>query len=353
MRAIRNYTAMNFSTCILGPCAAETEEQLLGTALRLKNIPFSLIFRAGIWKPRTSPDSFQGIGDEGLKWLNRVQRETGLMVATEVATPEQVEKAMFAGIDFLWIGARTSANPIAVQEIADTIRKFLVHGTNHPLKGLFIKNPVNEDAALWIGNITRLQKTGLPVMAVHRGCGHQPCWRMAHQLRETLPNVPLLLDPSHMSGDAQKIPSLVNIAEQLAYDGLMMEVHPCPQEAKSDSQQQLTPDQVCHMLTYSNTTKIAPKDLLPLLWLRQEMDELDDHLWEILAKRMMVSQKIGDFKQQHQMEVVQPSRYQDILLRRKAWAKKHSISEDAVQQIFDAIHQESVRQQSVNAGSIN
>ena len=200
-------------------------------------MPF--IFRAGVWKPRTSPHTFQGVGEEALEWLREVKERFGLEVATEVATPEHVEAALRAGIDYLWIGARSSATPIVVQSLADSMGD--LRSEISDLKGIFIKNPVNEDAALWLGNIERLEKTGVPVMAVHRGCGHKPCWAMAHKVRLARPDIPMLLDPSHMSGDAALVPALMQKIDELGLDGAMVEVHCHPEQALSDAKQQISP----------------------------------------------------------------------------------------------------------------
>mgnify|MGYP002517970033 FL=1 len=225
---------------------------MLVTARMLKEVcGFDFIFRAGVWKPRTSPSTFQGVGTEALQWLQEVKQQFGIEIATEVATPAHVKEALQAGIDYLWIGARTSANPIAVQEIADallTTRSETYRGGQ--LKGIFIKNPVNEDAALWLGNIERLEKTGIPVMAIHRGCAHKPCWAMAHHIRTQRPDIPILLDPSHMSGDATKIPSLMKKIDELQLDGAMIEVHYNPQEALSDAQQQIKPEEIREAYPY-------------------------------------------------------------------------------------------------------
>ena len=208
--------------------------------LRFKIEDFKFIFRAGVWKPRTSPSSFQGAGEEALGWLKEVKDTFGIPVATEVATPEHVEAALKAGIDYLWIGARSSATPIVVQSLADSILdlRFKIGD----LKAIFIKNPVNADAALWIGNIERLEKTGLPVMAIHRGCNHQPCWHMAHAVRTARPDIPMLLDPSHLSGDAAQVPVLLQKITELGLNGAMIEVHNKPSEALSDAKQQISPD---------------------------------------------------------------------------------------------------------------
>lgn len=326
-----------FSHIIAGPCAAETEQQVLTAAAALK--PLHVIFRAGIWKPRTAPESFQGIGDKGLEWLQRVQQECGLEVATEVATVEQVEKATKAGIDYLWIGARTAANPIQVQALADAIAR---HAT-HRLKGIWVKNPVNEDAALWAGDIRRMQATGLPVWAIHRGCEHRPCWAMANLLRHEMKDVPLLLDPSHLTGDAQQVATLCQTAADLCMNGLMVEVHPTPKTALSDSRQQITPETFSHIL---QTTAIQDKQDTELKWLRKEIDEADDKLWDAIMQRMLVSEKIGAYKKLQDIAVIQPTRFQEILSRRKQWGKAHGISEPTVEAIMNALHQESIQRQT-------
>lgn len=358
---------------IFGPCAAESEEQVMavGRAIAgcttqnaectmhnaqctMQHAECTVIFRAGLWKPRTSPDTFQGVGEQGLAWLQRVQHELGMPVATEVATPEQTRLAIEAGIDYLWIGARTSANPIAVGEIVEAIRRPLPapslkgKGVLHT-KGLFIKNPVNEDTALWIGNIKRLQQTGLPVYAIHRGCGHHPCWHMPYELRQAMPDLPILLDPSHMSGDAAQVPTLCHQAAELGLDGLMVEVHPCPEQALSDSKQQISPDGLA-ALPKQNAALLKQNAALPkpdeLVWLRAMMDEVDDRLWDTIRQRMDISRQIGIWKRQHGVEVLQPQRFEQIRQRRLAQARQTDISDETVNTILDAIHKESVRKQS-------
>ncbi len=304
---------------------------------------FDFIFRAGVWKPRTSPSTFQGVGTEALKWLQEVKQQFGMEIATEVATPSHVNEALQAGIDYLWIGARTSANPIAVQEIADallTTRSETYRGGQ--LKGIFIKNPVNEDAALWLGNIERLEQTGIPVMAIHRGCAHKPCWAMAHYIRTQRPDIPILLDPSHMSGDATKIPSLMKKIDELQLDGAMIEVHYNPQEALSDAQQQIKPEEIGKFSVVSGQRSVENQELA---WLRAEIDELDDQLWETIARRMEVSERIGEWKKAHGVQALQPQRYEEIVKQRKEWAEQKGLSEELVQNLFDAIHQESLKKQ--------
>lgn len=346
--------SINKPIYILGPCAAESREQVLLTASQLKDacgeIPF--IYRAGAWKPRTSPHTFQGVGEEGLVWLQEVKLRLGLPVATEVATPEHVTKALEAGMDYLWIGARSSANPLAVQAIADAIGDWkLVNGN---FKGILIKNPVNADAGLWIGNIERLEKTGVPVIAVHRGCNHQPCWAMAHQVRLARPDIPMLLDPSHMSGEAAKVPELIQKIEELGLDGAMVEVHCDPKSALSDNAQQLTPTQAGHTLNpiLSRLCLVSlncPSDgSEELNWLRAEIDELDERLWGTIAARMEVSERIGKWKKAHGVAPLQPERYQQIVEKLKIKneeLKDKSLSMDFMLHIWELIHKESLRKQ--------
>lgn len=312
---------------------------MLETARLLKACGTPFIFRAGAWKPRTNPDTFQGIGEEALSWLVEVKQTYGVEVATEVVTPDHTREALFAGIDYLWIGARTSANPIAVQAVADTIR----HTKQKP-KGILVKNPVSEDTALWLGDIERLERTGIPVVAVHRGCNHQPCWRMAHELRLKRPDIPLLIDPSHMSGDADKIAALLSKAAELGYDGTMIEIHCDPSSALSDAKQQITPTQYQSIIgsILDNTRDSSERELR---WLRAEIDELDDRLWETLSNRMDVSRRIGEWKKANGIAPLQPQRYQEILSTRQQWAGQHGLRESFVSQLFDLIHAESLKQQ--------
>ena len=341
----------------MGPCSAESREQVLETARQLReecgSIPF--IYRAGAWKPRTSPYTFQGVGSEALRWLAEVKSEYGLEVATEVATPEHVREALEAGIDYLWIGARTSANPIAVQGIVESL-KF----ESRKLKGILIKNPVNNDAGLWIGNIDRLERTGIPVMAVHRGCNHQPCWGMAHAVRLSKPEIPLLIDPSHMSGDAEKIAELVQKARELGFDGAMIEVHHKPAEALSDAKQQITPSHVREIIEEGPTNLQLISNLSPTVgrvseaeelgWLRAEIDELDDQLWATIAARMDVSKRIGEWKKAHGIAPLQPERYREIKEKLKIKNEKlkiggSTLSEAFMMNVWELIHEESLRLQ--------
>lgn len=295
------------------------------------------IFRAGIWKPRTSPATFQGAGEEGLHWLQQVKARFNIPVTTEVATPDHVQAALQAGIDYLWIGARTSANPIAVEAIAEAIRT-----QPHRLSGLFIKNPVNADPALWLGNIERLEKTGLPVIAIHRGCNHQPCWAMAHQVRTARPDIPMLLDPSHMSGDAKAVPQLLSKIAELGLNGAMIEVHCNPSSALSDAKQQISPEQLPNLPNLPNPQN--PE----LNWLRAEIDELDDTLWATIAARMDVSQRIGEWKKAHGVTPLQPERYKQIGERLQRKGQSLHLSPSFIEQIWNALHEESLNRQTVN-----
>ena len=359
---------------IVGPCAAESREQVLETARQIIGVlrerqrlteqrpasPDRLIFRAGVWKPRTNPNTFQGIGNKALEWLAEVKQTYGLPIATEVATAEHVEAAMQAGIDYLWIGARSSATPIVVQSLADSICDLRFKISD--LKGILIKNPVNKDAALWLGNIERLEKTGVNVYAVHRGCGHEPCWSMAHQVRLARPDIPMLLDPSHMSGDAAQVPVLMEKIAELGLDGAMIEVHNHPAEALSDAKQQITPEALSAALTEqrpltltdrstdrtktanADRTKTELPDRLELNWLRAEIDELDEHLWDTIAARMEVSQRIGAWKKAHGVAPLQPERYQMIVEKIKDRSADRTQTDFALR-LYDLIHEESLRQQ--------
>ena len=308
-------------------------------------MPF--IFRAGVWKPRTSPYTFQGAGVEALSWLQEVKTQFGVPVATEVATREHVEAALQAGIDYLWIGARSSANPIVVQSICSAISDFRFQISD--LKGILIKNPVNADAALWIGNIERLEKTGVPVIAVHRGCNHRPCWSMAHTVRNARPDIPMLLDPSHMSGKAAKVPELMEKIETLALDGAMVEVHCCPEQALSDRKQQITPEEMEKRFQNSEF-RVQNSGGLELNWLRAEIDELDEELWDTIAARMDVSKRIGEWKKEHGIAPLQPERYREIVKELKIKNEKLRmnglpLSEQFMLNIWEMIHEESLRQQ--------
>ncbi len=331
---------MSTPILVAGPCAAETREQLLTAAEQIARLPLAkdgcvrLVFRAGIWKPRTSPRSFQGVGDIGLEWLQEVRERYGLKTATEAGTAEQARKAAAAGVDMLWIGSRTSANPIAVQEIADNIEGINI---------VAVKNPMHEDSELWAGNIERVRQRAKEVWAVHRGCRHKPCWQMAYRLTSAMPDIPLLLDPSHMSGDAAKVESLCRKAESLGYNGYMIEVHPNPKEALSDARQQITP---AELQEYIRPDKFnSRRDELD--WLRCEIDEADDEIWQAISRRMDVSRRIGKYKHTRNMQIVQPDRFNKVLNRRLKWAEENGIASLTVEKIMNALHEESIHRQEI------
>ena len=321
----------------------ETAEKL--SAISHQGSAFPFIFRAGVWKPRSHPDSFQGAGEEGLQWLQEVKQRWDIPVATEVATPEHVRLALQAGIDYLWIGARTSANPIAVEAISHQLSAISELNTeSSKLKAVLIKNPVNADEGLWLGNIERFEKTGVPVMAIHRGCGHQPCWSMAHTVRSARPDIPMLLDPSHMSGDAQKVPELMEKMAELGLDGAMIEVHCNPSAALSDAKQQIRPHELLDCCAVRPATPVRQET--ELNWLRAEIDELDEQLWNTLFARMSVSKRIGEWKKAHDVAPLQPERFQQVLERLKGLqVTGYKLPDELIERVWNAIHEESLKQQ--------
>ncbi len=335
---------------IAGPCSAETEAQTLETARRLAAAGFRM-FRAGLWKPRTKPGGFEGVGAEGLAWLRRVKRETSMYVATEVATREHVAAALEGGIDLLWIGARTSANPFAVQEIADALHEFIARsGADIPV---LVKNPVSPDLELWIGALERLRNAGVRRLgAVHRGFTpvekslyrNMPMWSVPIELHRRLPQLPLFCDPSHLGGRRDAVATLAQQAMDLGFDGLLVEAHCAPDTAWSDGAQQLTPEalaEICGRLVIREAS--ATSDGLAAL--RAEIDRLDDELLDLLARRMAVSRDIGRYKKEHAIPVLQTARYEELLARRIRQAEASGMDGDFMRRLLQAIHEESVRQQ--------
>ena len=329
---------------IAGPCSAETEEQVMQTATELANRGIR-IFRAGIWKPRTKPGGFEGVGEPGLAWLQRVKQETGMYVTTEVATAKHVEAALNAGMDMLWIGARTCANPFAMQEIADALA-----GVDIPV---LVKNPVNPDLELWIGGMERLNNAGVKRMAaIHRGFSsydkkiyrNLPQWHIPIELRRRIPNLPIFCDPSHIGGKRELIASLSQQAMDLGFDGLIVESHCNPDCAWSDAAQQVTPDVLAYILNLLVIRK-EKQSTENLNELRTQIDECDNNIIEILAKRMRICREIGTFKKEHAMTILQTGRYNEILEKRGAQGELCGMSVNFVRTIFEAIHGESVRQQ--------
>lgn len=329
---------------ISGPCSAETEEQVMQVANELAAIGIK-IFRSGIWKPRTKPGGFEGVGLPGLKWLQRVKEETGMYVATEVATEKHAYEALKHGIDMLWIGARTTANPFAVQEIADTLQ-----GVDIPV---FIKNPVNADLELWVGAFERLNNAGITRLgAIHRGFStadkniyrNLPQWHIPIELKRRFPDLPIICDPSHIGGTRELIQTISQQAMDLNFIGLIIESHCNPKDAWSDSNQQITPQQlkrVLQSLVIRETTQ-STEDLSDL---RAQIDEIDNSLLELLSKRMRVSREIGTYKIEHKMPILQTGRYDEILTNRVNQAQQMDMSGSFAKRFLEAIHEESVRQQ--------
>ncbi len=331
---------------IAGPCSAETEEQVLETAKQLAAQGVK-IFRAGIWKPRTKPGGFEGVGTVGLPWLKRVKEETGMYVATEVANQYHVFEALKYGVDILWIGARTAANPFSMQEIADALK-----GVDIPI---FIKNPVNPDLELWIGAVERIYNAGIrKIGVIHRGFSaydkriyrNLPQWHIPIELRRRFPNLPIICDPSHIGGKRDLIAPLSQQAMDLGFDGLIIESHCNPDNAWSDASQQVKPDVLAYildMLIVRETSQSTEN----LNELRRQIDELDNQLLDLLAKRMRVSREIGQYKKEHDMPVLQTARYDEILSKRVSQAQDMDMDGEFMQTILAAIHEESIRQQMV------
>lgn len=329
---------------IAGPCSAETEEQVMETAKDLAKNGVR-IFRAGIWKPRTKPGGFEGVGSVGLTWLQEVKKETGMLVATEVANKQHVEEALNAGVDVLWIGARTSANPFAMQEIADSLV-----GADVPV---LVKNPVNPDLELWIGAMQRIYNAGIrQIGAIHRGFSaygkhlyrNMPQWHIPIELRRRMPELTLICDPSHIGGKRELVAPLSQQAMDMGFDGLIVESHCDPDSAWSDKSQQVTPEVlnfIINMLVVRDTTQTTES----LTLLRQQIDQIDNDLLEALSKRMRISREIGQYKKEHSMPVVQTGRYDDILNSRAAAAEELGMNGVFMKTVYQAIHEESVRQQ--------
>lgn len=329
---------------IAGPCSAESREQVMQTATELAEKGIK-IFRAGIWKPRTKPGGFEGIGAVGLPWLKEVKEKTGMMVATEVATPAHVLEAIKAGIDLLWIGARTAANPFAMQELADALK-----GVDIPI---LLKNPVNPDLELWIGGLERLYNAGLTNLGViHRGFSsydkkiyrNAPLWHIPIELKRRYPEITIICDPSHIGGARELVAPIAQQAMDLNFDGLIIESHCNPDCALSDAKQQLTPavlDYTLNMLVIRDNVQTTEN----LSVLRKQIDELDEQLLTLLAKRMRISQEIGTYKLEHNMPVLQSGRYDQLLKSRQDMGSKLNLSDEFVDSIVKAIHEESVRVQ--------
>ncbi|BCY28208.1 bifunctional 3-deoxy-7-phosphoheptulonate synthase/chorismate mutase type II [Flavobacterium okayamense] len=333
---------------IAGPCSAETEEQVLKIAHELKDSDVS-IFRAGIWKPRTRPGGFEGVGAIGLKWLQKAKAETGMLMATEVATAAHVQLALEHDIDVLWIGARTTVNPFAVQEVADALK-----GTD---KIVLLKNPVNPDLSLWLGGLERLYNADIKKLGViHRGFStyektkyrNNPEWQIAIELQSRFPDLPLICDPSHITGKRDMIKDVSQQALDLNFDGLIIETHIDPDNAWSDAAQQVTPAALKQMfidLKVRKETDEADDYNLRLAKLRTQIDEYDEKILEILGGRMKIADQIGVLKKEKNVAILQNKRWNEILGKMILDGEKKGLSEEFVLQLFKAIHQESINHQ--------
>jgi chorismate mutase len=335
---------------VAGPCSAETEEQVMKTAEALKELGIN-VFRAGIWKPRTHPGCFEGIGVPGLKWLQKVKSEYGLKVSTEVASEKHVQECLKHGVDMVWIGARTTANPFLVQEIADALS-----GTDIPV---LVKNPVNPDLELWIGALERLSRAGIKKLGViHRGFStfdniryrNEPHWEIAIEMRSRYPELPFFVDPSHMGGSRDYILEISQRSLDLGFDGLMVESHCTPETALSDSRQQLTPAQLKDLLHNQIAVRDADSDAKEwkdnIEQLRAKIDVLDENLIYTLGSRMKVSRQIGEYKKNNNVAIVQAVRWDALLDKVVEIGYEHGLSKKFLTDVFNAIHEASVEAQN-------
>jgi len=339
---------------IAGPCSAESHKQLLAAAKPLAEQKRVDYFRAGLWKPRTRPDSFQGVGNEGLMWMQEIKKECGLKIITEVAIPQHVEQCLKAGFDALWIGARTVSNPFSVQQIADALE-----GCKIPV---FVKNPMSPDIDLWIGAIERIKKAGIKkVAAIHRGfmpyektrLRNIPKWEIAIDLKTRCPEIPILCDASHISGKASLVHEISQYALDLSFDGLMIEVHNNPPSARSDKQQQLTPVEFEVLMTKLLFKADEVNNLeTEIMRLRSQIDSIDFQLLELIANRMEIVDKIGDIKRKNHITIFQLKRWKNILETRLKAGKELGISEEFLYKLLDMVHRESIRVQTENNSTV-
>ncbi len=343
-----NNFGLDHPIVIAGPCSAETEEQVLKIAHQLKDTD-TTVLRAGIWKPRTRPGNFEGVGEEGLKWLQKAKEETGMLVTTEVANASHVDLALKYDVDILWVGARTTVSPFIIQEIADALK-----GTDKPV---LIKNPVNPDLSLWLGAVERIHTSGVNnIGVIHRGFStyektayrNNPEWRLPIELQNRFPDLPLILDPSHIAGKRDIIFDLCQTALDLNYDGFMIETHHDPDNAWSDAAQQITPNILAQITQDLRIRKVTDKSLEyrnELNTLRTNIDVVDHQLIDILSKRMKISDSIGQLKKANNVAVLQSRRWNEILGKMILEGKEKGLGEEFVLKVFKAIHLESITHQ--------
>jgi chorismate mutase len=335
---------------ISGPCSAESEEQMLRTALEIAATGLQPIFRAGIWKPRTRPDTFEGVGNIGLQWLKKVKKETGLLTATEVANANHVEECLKNEVDILWIGARTTANPFSVQEIADALK-----GVDIPV---FVKNPLHAELQLWIGALERINKSGInKIAAIHRGFHsfrskefrNDPRWEIAIELKMLCPELPMFCDPSHICGSTTYLQNVAQKALDLDMDGIMLETHFSPATALSDAKQQITPQQLYNLISELSIRQPSSENILfknKLEELRENIDKTDELILEAIAGRMSVVKEIGEYKKENQVTILQLKRWQNILKNQIQTADRVGLSKEFIKKLYDLIHEESIRMQT-------
>ncbi len=335
---------------IAGPCSAETEDQLMATAHLLAKTGKVSVLRAGIWKPRTRPGEFEGIGSIGLTWLKRAKEETGLPTAVEVATGKHVEEALAAGVDILWVGARSTVNPFTVQEIADSLK-----GVDVPV---LVKNPVNPDLQLWVGALERINNAGITKLgAIHRGFSsfektafrNEPMWELAIQLKTIAPELPIINDPSHICGNRELIQYVAQKALDLDMQGLMIESHLDPSVAWTDAKQQLTPAALSELIDLLALRKPEIKDKEftdKLADLRTAIDKIDDQIIQKIAERMQVVQKIGEYKRDNGVTILQVNRWDQIMNKRSAFAGALKLDQTFTGKLLELIHSESIRKQT-------
>ena len=335
---------------IAGPCSAENEKQVMQTAHTIAKQDKVKVFRSGIWKPRTRPGNFEGVGELGLQWLQQVKKETGLLTTVEVANPEHVELAIKYNIDILWIGARTTSNPFSVQELADSLK-----GYNKPV---MIKNPINPDIQLWIGALERFHKAGIhKLAAIHRGfypfeattLRNIPKWEIPIELKSMCHSLPIICDPSHISGNTEFIPEIAQKAMDLNMNGLMIETHINPTAALSDMNQQLTPKQLNDLLDKLIFRSISVKNnefISVLESLRDKIDSIDQQMLELLSQRMGVVEEIGKYKSKNEVTILQLRRWEKIINTRLKQGKKLGLSEEFVKKLLQLVHKESIQKQT-------
>jgi len=341
---------LNEPLIIAGPCSAESEEQVMQTAKQIAALGSVNIFRSGIWKPRTRPGNFEGVGEEGLQWLQQVKKETGLLTAVEVANHEHVELVAKYDIDILWIGARTTSNPFSVQELADSLKGFD--------KPVLVKNPINPDVNLWVGALERLHKAGIEKLAaIHRGffpfeatpLRNIPKWEVPIELKSICHDLPIICDPSHIAGNTEYIPGIAQKAMDLNMDGLMIETHYNPTTALSDMNQQVTPNQLGNLLEklVYRTTSTKDKDFANVLEiLRSQIDSIDQQMLELLSQRMGIVEEIGNYKSKNEVTILQLRRWEKIMSTRIKLGKKLGLTEDFVKKLLQLVHKESIQRQT-------